>query len=161
MAVLTFNGNFFRFEVQEIDDDDAKDMKSDGIDASDLEDMDFEDEAEEGICGQISVLVDDKRVAEIDITSLEVSSIEDSPDYWHILKIQRGSCTYGPFEVDGDFDVNVVNFGTYIKKVGKLENRYAWPLYNEEDVEKLSESVDQVEYFLVSPKGKIHNLEIN
>jgi len=163
MPDLTYNGSYFRYEIQEIDEDNAKQYIADGIDEDDLEDMEFCDEYEQGITGDIILQVDGSEVATFDIESFEVTSVEPQPDYWHILKLEHGRRGYvcGPLEIQDDFNKDAVEFATYLKKVGERAYRYAWASYDEKDVESTDERIDDVEYFVVSPKGKIHDLEIN
>jgi hypothetical protein len=163
MPNLTFTGEYFRYEIQEIDEDDAKEYIENGIDEGDLEDMDFSDEAEQGISGEILLTLDGSQLATLQIKDLKVSSVEPQPDYWHILKLEHGrrGCICGPLEIEGAFDKEAVKFSSYVKKVGEVEYRYASVSYGDESVEQTEERIDEVEYFVVSPKGKMHELEIS
>lgn len=163
MASLAFTGAYFRFEIQEIEEDNAKAYIDNGIEEDELEDMDFSDEAEQGMSGTVIVDLNGSQVATFDVDKLDVSYEEDQPDYWHILKVEQGrrGSVYGPIDLDSSFDVSLVKFGAYVKKVGKESYRFAHPIYGDQNIEQSDERIDDVTYFVVSPKGGIHHLEIN
>lgn len=163
MSSLTFTGAYFRFEIQEIEEDEAQEYIENGIEEDELEDMDFSDEAEQGMSGEVVVEVDGSPVATFDVDKLKVSSEEPQPDYWHILKVEQGrrGAVYGPIDLNGPFNPTLITFAAYIKTLGTENHHFAQPIYDQQDIEQCEETVDDMTYFVVSPKGKIYELEIN
>jgi len=163
VASLTFTGAYFRFEIQEIEEDDAREYIESGIEEDELDYMDFSDEAEQGMSGEVVVDVDGSQVATFNVDKLNVSYEEPQPDYWHILKVEQGrrGAVYGPIDLDGPFNPALISFGAYVKTVGKENYHFAQPIYNQENIDQCEERVDDVSYFVVSAKGEIYELEIN
>jgi hypothetical protein len=160
---LTFTGAYFRFEIQEIEEDEAKEYIENGIEEGELECMDFSDEAEQGMSGEVVVEVDGSQVATFNVDKLNVSYEEAQQDYWHILKVEQGrrGAVYGPIDLDGQFNPALLSFGAYVKTVGQENYHFAQPTYDQENIDQCEERIDETTYFVVSEKGEIYELEIN
>jgi hypothetical protein len=162
MANLTFFGGYFRYEIQQIDEEDAKNYIENGIDDLEIDDLDFSDEAEQGLSGEIVAVLDGEKVAEFDLQAAERTSIEPIPSYWHALKLEHGRRgTSYSIELTAEFDVKKIEIRAEIKKVGNNEYRFTSPSYDSDSGEYLSERVDEVEFFIVSPEGRAYPLNIN
>ena len=162
MSTLNFFGGYFRYELQQIEEEDAKNYIANGIDESEFDDLDFSDEAEQGLSGEIVVALDDQKVAEFDLQAVERTSMESIPPYWHALKLEHGrrGTSYSINFSDG-FDINKIEIRAEIKKVGNQEHRFFCPSYNSDSGEYSSERIDGVDFFIVSPEGEVYPLVIN
>lgn len=162
MAQLTFHGGYFRFEVQQIEEDEAQDYIENGIEESDLYDLDFSDEAEQGLTGKIIVLLDDTKVTEFDLGSVNNTEVERAPSYWHLLRLEHGTRgTSYAVEIASSFEESKINIYAYQKQVGDEQYRFCTPSYDDESADQSSEQIDEVLFFIVSPTGELNNLEIN
>ena len=162
MATLTFFGGYFRYEVQQIEEEDAKNYIENGIEESEIYDLDFSDEAEQGLSGEIVVVVDDEKVAEFDLENIEQTSIESMPSYWHILRLEHGRRgTSYSIDLTDRFDINNIIVKAEIKKVGDDEHRFFMPNYDPDSGKYISERIDEIRFFIVSPEGQICPLAID
>lgn len=162
MAQLTFHGGYFRYEIQQIESDEAQNYIENGIDESDLFDLDFSDEAEQGLSGEVIVLLDEAKITEFDLETVQKVKIERAPSYWHILRLEHGTRgTSYAVEIASTFDESKINIYAYLKQVGDEQYRFYTPGYGDESAEQSSEQIDEVLFFIVSPTGEVNHLEIN
>jgi hypothetical protein len=162
MALLTFHGGYFRYEVQQIEEDEAQIYLESGIDESDLFDLDFSDEAEQGLAGEVIVLLDETKITEFALESVEKVEVERAPSYWHLLRLEQGrQRTSYAVEIASTFDESKINIHACLKQVGDDQYRFYTPSYGDDSAEQSSEQIDEVSFFIVSPTGEATPLEIN
>lgn len=146
-------GGFYRYEIGPIEEDQAAYIIENGLKEYEIEDFDLDEYQEQGLSGNVNILVDGNRIGDINIDQCEPYGVEPDLEEWSLIRMEFGSCHWA-MDFDKEFDNSKLEFTVYQKNCGDNIHKYAWPMYDDVDLMETSNVINEVNYYVISPEGK-------
>jgi hypothetical protein len=152
---LTVSGRYISYELEELNETQAKKYIEHGIDSDELDDFSFTSGSETGLI-EGSIYQADKIVEQLSIKNISNSKNHKiQKNVWFLVREEIGSISYSPIKIKNHFDINSLNITKYSDTINGHKIEYINASYGDTDFVSNYQEVDVLSIFLVSPTGQI------